>query len=238
MRHFRGDELFYPASVVKLYFLAYLAFCLDEDRVQLSPELDRAARDMIVDSSNDATALVVDAITQTTGGPELEPPELARWMEQRQQVNKWLRTQGFSANASQKTWNEGSYGRERQGAGPNLEHRNSCTANDTLKLQVAIHRDQILSPERCAWMRGLLSRSIPADDPLAGLQAREFIGAALPAGSKLWSKAGYMSEVRNDVAVFELPNGETFGLAIFTRGLSDRLDLIPQLAEVLVESLW
>jgi hypothetical protein len=68
--------------------------------------------------------------------------------------------------------------------------------------------------------------------PLAPLreeenQVKEFIGEALPADAQLWSKAGWTSEVRHDVAYIELPAGRKFILVIFTRGIADDVTLIP-----------
>src|SRR5687767_2457713 len=55
---FRGDVPIYPASVVKLFYLAAAHRWMDEGRLKDTAELRRALRDMIVDSSNDATHYV------------------------------------------------------------------------------------------------------------------------------------------------------------------------------------
>lgn len=73
---YRGIERIYPASVVKLFYLVAMAEWLEGGMVNDSPELDRAVRDMIVDSSNDATSLVVDILTGTSSGPMLPPDPL------------------------------------------------------------------------------------------------------------------------------------------------------------------
>src|ERR1044071_1982747 len=56
---FRGNERIYPASVVKLFYLVAAERWLEDKKIQESPELTRAIRDMIVDSSNEATQYVV-----------------------------------------------------------------------------------------------------------------------------------------------------------------------------------
>jgi hypothetical protein len=66
---YRGVESIYPASVVKLFYLVALHEWLEQGMAQPSTELERATKDMIVDSSNDATSLVVDVLTGTTSGP-------------------------------------------------------------------------------------------------------------------------------------------------------------------------
>src|SRR5687768_8408030 len=65
---FRGNERVYPASVVKLFYLAAVHRWLEDGKIKETDELRRAVRDMIVDSSNEATQYVLDVLTHTTGG--------------------------------------------------------------------------------------------------------------------------------------------------------------------------
>ncbi len=87
---FRGNEPIYPASVVKLFFLVAAQCWLEDKRVDETPELTRALRDMIVDSSNEATQYVVDVITHTTAGYELPPKEMEEWQHKRDAVNRYF----------------------------------------------------------------------------------------------------------------------------------------------------
>src|SRR6476646_11183835 len=52
---YRGGERFYPASVVKLFYLAAIERELEDKQVTDTPELQRGIHDMIVSSSNEAT---------------------------------------------------------------------------------------------------------------------------------------------------------------------------------------
>src|SRR5258708_32774237 len=65
---FHGNERIYPASVVKLFYFVAVHRWLEDKKIQQTDELKRAVRDMIVDSSNEATQYVLDVLTQTTGG--------------------------------------------------------------------------------------------------------------------------------------------------------------------------
>jgi hypothetical protein len=235
---YRADQAMYPASVVKLFFLAHAHQRLEERFIKRTPELDRAMKDMIVVSSNDATGLIVDAVTTTTGGTELGPRELRRWMQQRQATNAWFKRLGYTGvNACQKTWNEGPYGREKQGYGENWALRNMLTPAASLRLMKDIIDDRIVTPARCAEMRGLLARTIIADDPQADFQSRAFVGKVLPKGSRLWSKAGFTSTVRHDLAHVQLPTGQTITLAVYTEGQSTNVDLIPFLTDAIFRGL-
>lgn len=235
---FQGEREMYPASVVKMFYLAYAGDLLDKGRIKLTPELTRAVHDMIVDSINDATGLVFETITGTTGGPELPPKPLAAWMDKRQVVNRWYAALGYpKLNACQKTWNEGPYGRERQGYGPNFELRNSLSPNVCARLMSDIALDRITTPARCDWMRKVLSRAIPADGGVTDEQSNQFSGKVLPAGTKLWSKAGWTSSARHDVAWVRFPDGKEYIWAIFTRDHSDETDLIPFIAQQLMAGI-
>src|SRR5260370_27024218 len=86
---FRGNERVYPASVVKLFYLVAVHRWLEDKKIQETPELKRAVRDMIVDSSNEATQYIVDVLTHTTGGYELPPKVMKDWQFKRNAVNRY-----------------------------------------------------------------------------------------------------------------------------------------------------
>src|SRR5215212_6428013 len=52
---FRGSEPIYPASVVKLFYLAAAHRWMEDGRLKGTAEFGRGLKDMIVESSNDAT---------------------------------------------------------------------------------------------------------------------------------------------------------------------------------------
>ena len=87
---YRGVERIYPASIVKLFYLVAIHEWLDKGMVGDSPELQRAIKDAIIDSSNDATSLIVDVLTGTTSGPELPEAPFATWKQQRNIVNRYF----------------------------------------------------------------------------------------------------------------------------------------------------
>src|SRR6266849_6972151 len=93
---FRGNERIYPASVVKLFYLAAVHRWLEDKKIQETEELKRAVRDMIVDSSNEATQYIVDVLTHTTGGFELSPKEMKAWQHKRDAVNRYFTSLGFT----------------------------------------------------------------------------------------------------------------------------------------------
>jgi beta-lactamase class A len=216
---FRGDERFYPASVIKLFFLAYCHRLMEDGKLADSPELRRGMRDMIVDSYNEATSYVVDAITGTTSGPELPPAELAAWHERRGVVTRYFESLGYkNVNAQRKPWGEGPYGREKQDIAANPPARNFLSTDDTARLLTEIATGRCVTPERSAQMLELMKRDpfTPSADP--DNQSVGFSGPALPPSSKLWSKAGWVSWARHDAALIELPDGGRVIIVTFTDG--------------------
>lgn len=229
----RGEELTYPASVAKLFFLVAYHEWLERKMIGATPESERAVRDMIVCSGNDATGLIVDLLTGTTSGPELSEAPFATWKRQRQIVNRYYHNLGVaeygSINLCQKVWAEGPYGRERAFYGSNMENRNLLTTNATAHLLHHLILGVTVSWERSCAMQGLLARSLDAEDLAADPenQVVGFLGEGLPVGAKLWSKAGWMSRVRHDAAYVEVPGGNAFTLVVFSEGTADQAEFLP-----------
>jgi len=242
---YRGVELIYPASVVKLFYLVAMQDWLERGMVPPSQELDRAQRDMIIDSSNDATGLVVDTLTGTTSGPELSPAPFATWQQQRYIVNRYFESFGWeelkTINVCQKTWCDGPYGRERAFYGEHLENRNMLTTNATARLLHSIVGGVAVSAARSQAMMALMWRSLNPDDLLADPenQVTGFLGAGLPPDAQLWSKAGLMSRVRHDAAYVELPNCSPYLLVVFTEGvdLAKNESILPFISQHVLEAM-
>lgn len=235
--HFRGGEGFYPASVVKLFWLAFSHRQFEDKKIRTSPEFQRSLEDMIRESSNDATHLVVDTTTGTTGGPELPKGQWERWVEKRNAANRWFSSLGFSGiNVNQKTWCEGPYGRERAFYGKEFTNRNKLTPIATARLMTKIALDRAVTPARSEEMRGLLKREIPAETDKADGQSKEYTGKILPKGSKLWSKAGWTETARHDVAFVRLPDGKERVVCVYTYRLATVAELIPFIASELLET--
>jgi hypothetical protein len=231
---FRGGASIYPASVVKLFYLAAAHHWMEEGKLKDSAELRRALRDMIVDSSNDATHYVLDALTDTTSGPELPEPDMKAWGGKRNAVNRYFASLGYTnINANQKPWNDGPYGRDLIWVGKEYGNRNALTTDTTARLLADIARRQFVSAKRSDEMLELLKRD-PANKKDG--QAR-FTISELPANGKLFSKAGWTSTTRHDAAYIELPNGRKFVLVTFTTSHANERGIIPFVAKQILERL-
>lgn len=237
---FHGNERIYPASVVKLFYLVAAHRWLEDKKIEQTPELTRALRDMIVDSSNEATQYVVDVLTHTTAGYELPPKEMEEWQYQRNAVNRYFSSLGYTnINVNQKTFCEDAYGRERVSRGPNGENRNKLTTDATARLMMEIVTGKIANPARTAAMMELLKREYTGQSSDPDNQAVGFTGIALKGreGFRLWSKAGWTSTTRHDVAYIEMPDGGKFVLATFTSQHANEREIIPTVARVVIDGL-
>jgi len=237
---FRGNERVYPASVVKLFYLGAVHRWLEDKKIQETDELKRAVRDMIVDSSNEATQYVLDVLTQTTGGFELPPNEMAEWQNKRNAVNRYYAAMGFTnINVNQKTFCEDAYGRERVSRGPNGENRNKLTTDATARLLAEIATGRAVNPARSAQMMQLLQRDFTGTSKDNDDQGHGFTGIAMQGltGAKLWSKAGWTSTTRHDAAYIELPNGAKFVLVTFTTDHASEREIIPTVARVVMDGM-
>ncbi|MBC1241640.1 serine hydrolase [Nostoc sp. 2RC] len=241
---YRGVERIYPASVVKLFYLVAINEWLEKGMSQTSKELERALRDMIVDSSNDATSLVVDILTGTTSGPELPVAPFETWKYQRNIVNRYYQSLGWeemeTINVCQKTWGDGPYGRERAFVGELLENRNMLTTNAIARLVHSIIGGVAVSSVRSQGMMALLKRDVqnlPTDveeDQITG-----FLGGGLPKDAQIWSKAGWTSQVRHDSAYIELTNQRPYLLVVFTEGKAQakNREILPFVSKLVVEAI-
>lgn len=235
---FRGAEPIYPASVVKLFYLVAAHRWMEDGRLKETEEVDRALRDMIVESLNDPAHFILDALTGVSNGAELPPEELKEWAERRNAVNRYFASLGYTGiNVNQKPWCEGPYGRERQFYGSRFENRNKLTTDATARLLAEIVAGRAVSPARSAKMLELLKRDFSGTGKDSDDQAHGFTGLALEPGMRLWSKAGWTDTTRHDAAYIELPGGQRIVLVTFTTDFAKERDIIPTVAREVIKAV-
>jgi beta-lactamase class A len=239
---FRGAEPIYPASVVKLFYLAAAHRWMEDKRLKETEEFDRGLKDMIVESSNDATHYVLDSLTGVSNGAELSEKELKKWAEKRNAVNRYFASLKYvvgpgGINVNQKPWCEGPYGRERQFLGPKFENRNKLTTDATARLLAEIASGRAVTPARSAKMLELLKRDFSGKSEDPDDQAHGFTGIALEPGARLWSKGGWTSTARHDAAYVELPDGRRLVIVTFTTDVVKERDIIPTIAREVLKAV-
>jgi len=219
-----SNKNYYPASIVKIVYALATQLWITKNLINDSEELRRALYEMIAKSNNDATSYILDLLTGTTSGPSLNKQNFEAWKIQRQLINNWLEELQWPEiktwNCSQKTWNEGPFGREKDFYGKNNENRNRMTTEGSARIFESLMTNKMLQKVESENLKKVFHRSL---DPVSRKKDLEnqvdgFLGEGLPLASKLWSKAGLMSEVRHDVAWWEAPNSNPMLAVVFTTG--------------------
>jgi beta-lactamase class A len=240
--NYRGDEPIYPASVVKMFFMAALHQQLQDGKVRLTPELERGLKDMIVDSSNEATQYILDVLTDTSSGAELPQAEFERWQHKRNRVNRYFSSMGYAGiNVNQKTFCEDAYGIEQQSRNYRGQNRNMLTTRATARLFAEIVLGRSVNAERSRQMMELMKRDPFKETKDADNQSTGFAGKALidkkMTDARLWSKAGWTSRSRHDAAYIETGGGLKFVLVVFTEGHASEREPIPAIADKVIERM-
>jgi beta-lactamase class A len=240
--NFSGDKPVYPASVVKMFYMAALHQQLQDGKVKSTTELTRGLKDMVVDSSNEATQYILDVLTDTSSGAELPQAAFDKWQYKRNRVNRYFSLMGYMGiNVNQKTFCEDAYGIEQQSRKYNGQNRNMLTTNATARLLTEIVLGKSVTPDRSRQMMELMKRDPFKESKDADNQATGFTGKALidrkMSDTKLWSKAGWTSKSRHDAAYIETPDGLKFVLVIFTENHATERDPIPTIAGKVIDRL-
>ncbi len=234
---------FYPASVVKFFFMVALLECVKKKTITLDREDKRALENMIRISSNDATTYLLNRMTGTTGGPALSNAEMEIWWQKRSRVHRYF--DGYhwpefeSIKLFHSTYEECPYGREQMAR--DLYGTNLLTPLASASLMHAVAAGQIIDAGYSEQMMGLLSRDWERDPKYLETsdsdQVRGFISQAVPQHLKVWSKAGLTSVSRNDLVYIESPKGQALTIAVFSQGkaCAENKQFLPVLGQYLME---
>lgn len=239
---FRGEIPIYPASVVKMFFMAALERQLEDKKITMTPELERGLKDMIVDSSNEATQYILDVLTNTASGPEMPQKDFEAWQYKRNRVNRWFSSMGYTnINVNQKTFCEDAYGIEQQSRAYKGQNRNMITTNATARVMAEIVTGNLNTPERTKRMMDLMKRDPFAktsdpDSQAVGFTGKLFVDRKMT-DAKLWSKAGWTSRARHDAAYIETSDGLRFVIAVYTENHANEKEIIPTIAGKVIDGM-
>ena len=233
-----NKKMVYPASIVKLVYGLAAYYWIKKGSLLLSDEIVDAVGKMLSFSSNNATSFLIDLLTGTTSGPCIEGELWENWKYQRNIINDWLHDLSWEEligiNCCQKTWDDGPFGREKEFYGYENKNRNAMTTDSTARVfeEIMIHIDY---QKDDLHLRDFLTRDLnKAALELDSLnQIYGFLGEGLPESTKLWSKAGLMSEVRHDSAWWINNQSLQTLLVVFCDGekYSKDTSLLPSIAK-------
>jgi hypothetical protein len=237
----RGDARVYPASVVKVFYMAAAYVWQRQGRLTITPSVYRDLKFMIGPSSNVATQDVLNLICGVRSGSALSASEFREFSRKRNVVNEWLYSLGLTnTNANQATWDDEYSPRDRQlvtgnmsGEGPHV-NQNISTSNDIAKFFLLIAQNRLGSAEDCDAMRTLMARDTK-DRNRSGY--RRIFQDALPAGTILWGKSGFTSETSHDAGIITSPSGRRFILVVMAEVNWDNTSFLGKFAAETMKKL-
>ncbi len=233
---YRGEVQIYPASVVKMFYMAAFYQQLEDGKIKMTPELERGLKNMIIESGNESTGYILDVLTSTTSGPEMPKDEFKKWAYKRNSINRYYKKLGYqNISINQKTHCEDAWGREQQFRGYAGKNRNMLTTNATAKLMANIALGKSVNAKRSQQMMDLMKRDW--EKPVKNPFYQEFTSHALKPSSKIWSKEGWTSKTRHDSAYIETPEGLKFVLVVFTENHAKEQEIIPSVARGVIKGL-
>ncbi|BAW97813.1 hypothetical protein NIES970_27740 (plasmid) [[Synechococcus] sp. NIES-970] len=251
---YRSDTFHYPASVPKLFWLVALYGQFDQGL--LNPEVhteDLAL--MVQQSDNNATSRLIDAMTRTTQSlTAATPADFATWRFQREQLNVFFQTAGYEGlDITQKTYPitdveifepAGFDLQMRENSrNPDRPLRNRLSAYQAARLMTEIAQGQAIDPEASQQMLAYLQRDLTQDwqspkDYFNPVQ--NFFGEGLPPEMRIFSKAGWMSQGRHEVAYIVSPDErQRFILSVFAdhSAYSENETFFPAIAKLIHEQI-
>ncbi len=233
---YQEHELKYPASVVKIFWMVVLYAEIEGGFWTSEQDFYPYIAKMIGESNNDAASFILDEITKTESVPELKSEELNKWLHQRLQISRFFQQAGYrDIIVSQKTFPI-NYLKANEPIGndsrlqkilqqPKKPFRNLITTEHAARLMYEICYagqavSKIASQKMCSWLKRDLNPAVwdkPAQEGLEFNPVRAFFGESLTGtGVQLYSKAGWTSRARHEVALVTTPDDRTvYILAIF-----------------------
>lgn len=248
----RPDWRSYPCSLVKVFFLVAAQAALEAGRLTAHEELERAMRDMILWSSNTATNYIIDLLSETSGDTLLAEAEMTAWCDRREAVNRFFADLGWpeiaGINLNQKLMDDLRYGREKLGLDRSPGGHNALTPLAMARLMHEIFHGSVLSGPGRESVGRLLARDLAGPHRARGAyQVAGYLAGGMPAGTRIWSKAGRTRWLGDERADFRrhdtlraiLPNGREFIATVFTQGepIAEDDAFLPSLGALIADQL-
>lgn len=243
----------YPASIAKLFWMAALYGQFQQGLLN-EADFQEDLKLMVQRSDNNAASHIVDAITRTTFQAKGSPEAYQAWSLQREQLNLFFTLAGYqNLNVTQKTYPipdikvEEPLGFDLQMRydpnNPNQPIRNQLSAWHAARLMYEIASQQAIAPDASQKMLKLLRRDLRQNwqTPTNFFNpVQHFFGAGLPPETDFYSKAGWTTQGRHEVAYIASPDGtQKYILSIFADHVSyaENRTFFPEVAKFVSQKI-
>jgi hypothetical protein len=250
---YQQQNLRYPASVVKLFWMVALYNQIYAGLLQQDQGLFGDLEKMIKESDNDAGSRILNAITKTTSGSKLPQQEYQAWLKKRTLVNRFFQSANYEGiDVSHKTFpvrSEGMsspQGRDLQMRGNiKKQTRNKISTEQAARLMYEITSWISVSPEYSQHMAFWLVRDLRPEaweniDPNTGRfnPIKGFLGESLPTNVVFLSKAGWTSKTRQEVAYVNALQ-TAYILAVFgeDKAYAQNWEIFPKISSIVYQKM-
>nr|YP_009530802.1 hypothetical protein PMNZ_555 [Paulinella micropora]AXY63491.1 hypothetical protein PMNZ_555 [Paulinella micropora] len=162
-----AKRLFHLGDLVNLFYAVAVEVWLQRQWLEEDIEIYRALSEMGSTMSSDATSMIIDLLTGTSGGLRIHDRNKQDWYEQRQLLNNWLRELDWpelaGSNICQKVWPEGTFGTERQFCGTHYQNRNRLSTGAMARFLHMLIISDFYSPLICQRIKSLFNLDLDID---------------------------------------------------------------------------
>ncbi|MGB3615887.1 MAG: serine hydrolase [Elainellaceae cyanobacterium] len=246
---FLDDDLRYPASIVKLFWIAALYGQYNSGVLSETSLYNEYEYEMVHNSNNDAASRLIDIMTQTESGKNLVGDEYGAWKAKRDWVNDFFRGADYQAlNITQKNFPTSSFlepeGRDFQlredtFGSPN---RNYLTTRETARLLYEVHTEKCVSSKYSRRVKDYLRHSREEEQlqPTENSSIEGFFGQSIPSEADFFTKVGLTESSRQEAAIVDLPDGRSsYILVVFADGqeYSQDNDVFPTISRLVYDKI-
>ncbi|MFN6568023.1 serine hydrolase [Dendronalium sp. ChiSLP03b] len=251
---YQQDAPRFPASVVKMFWMVYL-YAQIKNRILNEADFTPQLNEMIKRSDNNAASDIIDAMTKTESGKNLDEKDYESWLKNRKTINVFFQNAGYKKiNINQKTYpitDKKIY--EPQGfdlkmrGDPKNPIRNKITTQQAARLLYEIYEGQAISSDYSQRMFTWLSidsatriEKRERQNPDEFNPVRGYFSESLPEDVNFGGKAGWTSTSRQEAAYIQTKDGKAaYILVVFAedRAYASDKKIFPEMSRLVFERM-
>ena len=253
---YRSQTPRFPASITKLFWMVALfaqveAGVLSPEMTNYTPECEADICKLVKNSDNEAASHILDQLTQTSSQSNPATETYENWLKKRHSINQFFQKAGYKdIDISQKNYPIPELKMEeplawelKMRGNPKQPIRNQITAEQTGRLMYEIVTQKAVSQTASSQMLNLLERNLDPNvwkqqvsNPIQGFLGESLAGLDI----RFFSKVGWTSETRFEVAFIESKSGElAYILTVFGDGkeYGDNWEIFPTISRLVYNQM-